>query len=367
MSQVGPARLIFVAEYYDDMAEMMREYSLQYFLADQTVSMYDIRNRREFLKRMEVPTIREEHLYLGSQVVVHSRKLKLTGYGDAFTAAQLEKKSATTLAMVKPDAFASAAEICAAAADAGLVISQMRTVQLSQAQAQAFYAEHRAQPFYAQLVSFMASGKILAMELMGEDAVPKWRGLMESLRPRFGSDATRNAVHGSDSAASAEREAAFFFGGGNNFDVCTPCQSCSLALILPSAIKGGQAANIMAAIAADRGGAVNAVQMFTLTKPNAEEFYEVYKGVVADYTKKVSELASGPCIAVEFVSGNGAVETLREICGPSDPDVARTIRPASIRAKFGVNAVQNAVHVTDLPEDGCLEVEYFFNLLASSA
>lgn len=57
------------------------------------------------------------------------------------------------------------------------------------------------------------------------------------------------------------------------------------------------------------------------------------------------------------------MKSFRELCGPHDPEIARTLRPQSLRAKFGIDRVKNAVHCTDLPEDGILEVEYFFNIL----
>lgn len=52
------------------------------------------------------------------------------------------------------------------------------------------------------------------------------------------------------------------------------------------------------------------------------------------------------------------VNSLRGLCGPHDPEIARTIRPNTLRAKFGIDRVKNAVHCTDLPEDGVLEVFY---------
>lgn len=57
------------------------------------------------------------------------------------------------------------------------------------------------------------------------------------------------------------------------------------------------------------------------------------------------------------------VKSFRDLCGPHDPEIARTLRPNTLRAKFGIDRVKNAIHCTDLPEDGILEVEYFFNIL----
>lgn len=101
---------------------------------------------------------------------------------------------------------------------------------------------------------------------------------------------------------------------------------------------------------------------FNMDRVNVEEFYEVYKGVVSEYNEMVTEMYSGPCIAME-IQQNNCTKTFREFCGPADPEVARHLRPGTLRAIFGKTKVQNAVHCTDLPEDGLLEVQYFFKIL----
>ena len=79
-------------------------------------------------------------------------------------------------------------------------------------------------------------------------------------------------------------------------------------------------------------------------------------------------MVSGPFVALELADPDGAnpLEAFRELAGPADPEIARMLRPNSIRAKFGLNKVQNAVHCTDLIEDGPLEVSYFFTILTGS-
>ncbi len=80
------------------------------------------------------------------------------------------------------------------------------------------------------------------------------------------------------------------------------------------------------------------------------------------YHDVVEELSSGPVVAME-VRQEDAVNSFRKLCGPIDPEIATHLRPDTLRSKFGTTTVQNAVHCTDLPEDGLLEVEYFFNIL----
>lgn len=79
-------------------------------------------------------------------------------------------------------------------------------------------------------------------------------------------------------------------------------------------------------------------------------------------------LAEGKCVVLEVTSTNlelNSVCEFRKMCGPRDPDLCRQLYPESIRALYGKSIVHNAVHCTDLPEDGELEVEYFFKLVAN--
>jgi nucleoside-diphosphate kinase len=71
----------------------------------------------------------------------------------------------------------------------------------------------------------------------------------------------------------------------------------------------------------------------------------------------VDELVSGTCIALEIKAENTHAK-FREFCGPHDPEIARSLRPKTLRALFGLDKIRNAVHCTDLPEDTVLEVGY---------
>jgi nucleoside-diphosphate kinase len=62
-------------------------------------------------------------------------------------------------------------------------------------------------------------------------------------------------------------------------------------------------------------------------------------------------------------AGTNAVEAFRQMCGPADPDVAKVLRPNSLRGQYGLDKKRNAIHCTDLEEDGSLELEYVFDIL----
>ena len=105
------------------------------------------------------------------------------------------------------------------------------------------------------------------------------------------------------------------------------------------------------------------MEMFHLSSAYLEEFFDVYKGVLPEYLPMIEHLSSGPLIAMEIRQEN-AVEKFRALCGPHDPEIAKYLRPNTLRALFGLERVRNVVHCTDMPEDGVIETQYFFNILS---
>ncbi len=102
-----------------------------------------------------------------------------------------------------------------------LKIAAAKLVQLTQQQCEEFYAEHKERPFFGELVTFMTSGPVMLMCLSGENAIAKNREIMGATNPAEAADGTirklygdnvgENAVHGSDSPESAQRELSLFF------------------------------------------------------------------------------------------------------------------------------------------------------------
>jgi nucleoside-diphosphate kinase len=92
---------------------------------------------------------------------------------------------------------------------------------------------------------------------------------------------------------------------------------------------------------------------------------ELYRYSFKNDFGSMCEAMVGPCVVIEVRTEN-AVHSLRKVCGPHNPEEARQINPQSIRAVFGKTLAENAVHCTDLPEDGVIESEYFFAILKSN-
>ena len=130
-----------------------------------------------------------------------------------------------TLTIIKPDAVAKGASgaILARLTEEGFRVVGLRQRYLSLAQAQGFYHVHAARPFFAELTEFMSSGPCVTAVLEREGAITRLRDVMGAtdpakaapgtLRAQFATDIGRNAIHGSDSPASAAEEIAYFFAG----------------------------------------------------------------------------------------------------------------------------------------------------------
>ncbi|MGD8176888.1 nucleoside-diphosphate kinase [Marinimicrobium sp. ARAG 43.8] len=128
-----------------------------------------------------------------------------------------------TLSIIKPDAVRKnlIGEIESRFEQAGLKIVALKMITLSSEKAEGFYAEHKGKPFFDGLVEFMTSGPVCVQVLAGENAIARNRELMGAtnpadaapgtLRADFAESVSINAVHGSDSPTSAEREIAYFF------------------------------------------------------------------------------------------------------------------------------------------------------------
>jgi nucleoside-diphosphate kinase len=128
-----------------------------------------------------------------------------------------------TLSIIKPDAVRKhhIGQILARFEQHGLKIVAAKMMHLTKAQAEQFYAIHKARPFFHDLTTFMSSGPILVQVLEGQNAILKNREIMGAtdpakaaagtIRKDFAASIDENAVHGSDAAETAKEEIAFFF------------------------------------------------------------------------------------------------------------------------------------------------------------
>ncbi len=128
-----------------------------------------------------------------------------------------------TLAIVKPDAMGRGllGEILKRIHEARFPIVAIKSLRLTKAEAEGFYAVHRGKGFFADLTAFMSSGKLVVMVLEGENAIARWRDTMGAtdpataapgtIRREFGTSIQNNCTHGSDAPDTAAFEISYFF------------------------------------------------------------------------------------------------------------------------------------------------------------
>jgi len=330
----------FLCEHYDEMSQMTKEYMLTLFVktppAPNELSLYDIKAKRVFLKRgtydQDCP-IRLEDLHLNGRVTICARKFKVTAFADSATRDHFASNSEHAFVTVGPDAFHQVSMVLSAAGQAALLVKRLKTFR------------DMAQPG--------AHRPSVAMELVGTSAVE----VLGEVLSRCGAG---DAIRVAPMSPSAEK----IF---DSTETTATHDACSVCIIRPHAVREGLAGTVIEQLQA-AGLEISAMQGFSLTRSQAEQFYEVYKTVLpsAQYMAMIGELASGVCIVIEVRGGEQVVRTLRELCGPYDVEIARHLRPDTIRAQLGRDNVHNVVHCTDLPEDGILESQYFFSILPAA-
>ncbi|KAI9324667.1 nucleoside diphosphate kinase [Zopfochytrium polystomum] len=313
----------------------------------------------------------------GSQNAVHGSDSQASAvreigvvFGGAAPAAEAPAEKQQTLALIKPDAHPGKKdEIVARIKEGGFTIVREEEVHFSKEKAEEFYKEHQGKGFYEDLTNWMSSAPIYALILEKAGAIAAWRELAgptnsemaretapNSIRALFGTDGSQNAVHGSDSPASAVREIGVVFGGAAPASEVHAEMQQTLALIKPDAYPAKKE-EIVARIK-EGGFTIVREQEVHFSKENAEEFYKEHKGK-GFYEDLTNWMSSAPIYAI-VLEKPGAIAAWRELAGPTNSEKARETSPTSIRALFGTDGSQNAVHGSDSPASALREINVVF-------
>jgi len=350
----------FIVEWFDTQAELIRRYRLTYFVKKGTsneIELFDIKNKRVFLKRVALPSLSLTDLYLGATLSVYARQLKVVEFCDSFTKQKCGKaKSFLVLIMNANKSPYLGQAISNIESTQDLRVSQMKMLRLSVQDAQLFGQQLQLD---VRMMQSIAERPVVALELMHTQGAALWNNLGASLKNKFRlqSFALENPLAtemllGNKLSSSAQPTATF--------------SQCTCCVIKPHAVQAKVAGKIITDILADGAGwEITALKLVQLDMAAASEFLEVYKGVVSTFHAHATELCSGLCIAMELRASGGVdtVGAFRSLAGPFQWDFAKQLRPKSLRAKYGRDTVHCGVHCTDLPDDGPSESEYFFDLL----
>jgi nucleoside-diphosphate kinase len=349
MAKTNDDSFLFVVEWFDPMPQLKRKYLLKYFIDQHMVEMIDLKSKKMFLKKSVCPPeVSSTDFILGGKVLLYSRMLEIVDYGDLKTRDKLGFQVQKCIAILPADSYSNWGKLISDF-NSKMVLVSIKTMIIPQNVAdsvcQVLEVNSRNSAAFSKGVNLVAT-------FSGEDGF--------SIAKKIESDAscdifvTGNGIQTADLSDVLKKAMS---------DTST-LDSCSCGVIKPHAVKSKQAGGIMDHILS-QGYEISAVTSLFFDKVQAEEFYEVYKDVVPEYNDHVQQLCSGLVIALE-VRAESAVQVFRQTAGPWDTDMAKELRPDSVRGKFGLDQIRNALHCTDLPTDGTMEVEYCFKIMQSN-
>ena len=360
MSARNDKSWLFIVEWFDPMPRLKRQYLLKYFVQQHAVEMVDIKSKKLFLKKSPCPNeIRATDFFIGSKILLYSRELEIVEFGDGTTRSDLEYQMQSTLIILSPETYTSWGKIIdsiQSCTRTGMVITNMKTVVLSRNVAENVCAILNESIMKSASLS---SGVSCVMIVQGEDGISAISSLVKSLNssPETGG----SILTCSDSQQVSKLNDLIL--QNRNVSNSSTLDNCTCCIIKPHAVKQRNFGRILDTIIS-QGYEVSAITTLNFDKVQAEEFLEVYKGVIPDYSDHVIQLCLGQSIALEL-RAEDAVPTFRQTAGPWDVEMAKTLRPGSLRALFGEDNVRSAIHCTDLPLDAVAECEYCFRILSN--
>lgn len=323
----------FELEWYDPVSGLLTPFYLKYFLDDNTIEILTAKST--FLKKIYYPDVTVSDLFIGNTITVYNRLLVVKKFANSATTAFMNAREVRFLCIVGKNELKQFGKLMLAAKNCGLVMGKIITMS----------ADYNSD-------SICANKGDVAVEVVG---------ILAAKKDKFLTSLNTPSMSEVRAVQVTTEVVADFFQNGRKTGFIGQC--CSLCVAKPHLIQSQEIGELVTAIS-DAGFNIHAIFAVHLTLPMAEEFLEVYRGVLGSYTATVEHMCVTPVLAIMIAGSGDVVEQFREFTGPVDPKLAKVVRPESLRARFGKDLVHNAVHCTDLPEDGEMECRYFFETLA---
>lgn len=352
MSIPNTDTFMFVVEYFDPLPRLKRQFLLKLFLDGMQIELVDLKSKKMFLKKSPCPAhITKEDFFIGGKVLLYGRDLEIVDYADGKTREKLQNQLQQCVMLLPQDMQSQWGDVLdALVAKGGMSIIRLKSVLMPPDVSSRVCSILNLNPRRALALSPEGQGFCLVAVVQGDDGLQRAADLTAPWNCEFISRSGLESADLMDTLLNSGRLASSV-----TLDNCTCC------IVKPHAIKSKLLGKIMSSISA-QGYEISAVTSIFFDRTSAEEFLEVYKGVVPEYVDHVSELAGGMCVALE-VRAEDAVNTFRQTAGPWDVEMAKTLRPDTLRGMWGIDRVRNVVHCTDLPADAVPEVEYCFKIV----
>ena len=329
------------------------------------IELYDLKKRKRtsglvmiqlylvFLKKCECPNVDPDTIRVGSRISIMARLFEIVSCCDESTKAQSETSSKySALMIILPSEYYRVGSIIRSIQKTGVLrVTEMRMLKLNELQAAGLCPGFE---------------KDSALKGLTSDVTTVARLDGEVDREQVGTVVDRTIVGNSTSgtilievSSMTENFKGLFSGIFQKSPQTAIMNFCSLLIVKPHAFHAHAGAILETLLKEDFEISAFETRIFNPTF--IEEFLEGYKLAVGEHFREsVLELCTGQSLIVQVRHAN-VVDKLRRLCGPIDPEIARSVCPDSLRARFGIDTVRNAVYCTDLKEDAIHDCMQMFN------
>ena len=346
-----------IVEWFDPNPQYVYQYILKYFIKTHEVELVERKKGRLFLKRTGCPAhVSTKELYIGSKFSLFGRTFTVVDYADKYTRTLLSPASEKSIILVPNSSLTQLGNILETAIgrESQRQLLKLKLFKFTRPQAASLSSVLPSAMETNGSKEYDLSGSCVFMQFMGKDC--------NAVSQKIAMD--YNVITGGNEEVNDSILEYLYSNELNAANTATFDNKTTCCVIKPHAVKEGKMPAILNMIQSSGEFRINALEGFDLDLVSAKEFLEVYKGVVPEYKDMSEELSEGMCVAMEIIGDSDDTQKrFRELVGPWDVDMAKELRPNSIRAQYGIDKVYNAIHCTDLPEDAILENQFFFALL----
>ena len=319
----------FELDWFDPVSGILKKEYLQFFIEDNTIQV--LKGERTLLSRIWYKDIELSDLFIGNTIQVFNKLMVVKAYANIATSRYMESRESHYILSCCPDEGHLLGKMFNSAAKFKFNMGRVRTTSTS--------VVHN---------NININPGDMILEFVGINA--DQNGFVEDIN-KLGISIYQLSFNDVAEVMAASSS------------IKVP-EECTLCLIKPGAIKSKNTGKILEIIS-ENGFYIGGLLSTHLTMEMAEEFFDVYKTIYPSYVSMINHITTSPVIAVMIVGDNfDVVERFRELTGPLDPELAKVLKPKSLRALFGNDVAQNAIHCSDLPEDGDMECRFFFQTLA---
>lgn len=323
----------YEVEWFDVNSGLLQKFFLKFYLDDNTVELLHETKRQPVLGRIHYPDLSPKELFIGNSVTIYNRLLTIKGYANVITAKYMADREVHVLCVIPSRYSRKVGEVLDLCHLFDLNIGRALTCTQG----------------LSDTLS-MSNGDIL-IELAGNNGIDPERfvGKVQTIDENIGVQ---------------------FLSAEEIKDVMISSKSirvqntCSLCLIKSHVLADKQAGKLINNIV-DAGFNIDGLLTTHFNAEIAEELFGVYQEVYPKYSLMLMNICKAPVVALLISRDENVVRDFREFCGPLEPGLGKALRPRSLRAMFGKNVVENAVHCTDLEEDGDLECKFVFEIIAN--